>query len=80
MLAANRLQVTRTVVREYTWDGKRFETLSKEELLEALKALAEDRERQPIGIAQFAAPPRQCGYTVVADAFAASRPAGCRGI
>lgn len=36
----SRLKVNTTVIRDYTWDDKPLETLTRDELLEAVKVLA----------------------------------------
>lgn len=71
---SNRLKVNTTVLRDYTWDDKPLESLTRDELLDAVKVLAlEAQSRQQFtpslgpAHAGWAKPP------LVADAFAAYR-------
>lgn len=72
----SRLKANTTVIRDYTWDDQPLESLTREELLEAVKMLAlEAQSRQSFnpllgqGGAVFAEP------LLVVDAFASQRQA-----
>lgn len=75
---ADRLKVTTTLVLEYEWDGKPFDELSRDELLEAAKDLAKRvagaQHNQQQDWARLLGPARSfSGPLVVADAFAGGR-------
>lgn len=69
----SRLRVNTTVTHDYRWDGKPLDTLSREELLEAVKVLAAESQSR---LMQEYRGPAVAGLAkplLVVDAFAGQR-------
>ena len=81
---SDRLKITTALVREYEWDGKPFDELSRDELLEAVKELAKRVSNAPTPALlqdwmRYVGAKPASGPVIVADAYAHQRQPNYKG-